>query len=630
MGEGPKLTKLDDALALAARGFKVFPIKAGAKAPPLVIGWPTRATYVERIVRAFWTQAPTANIGIHCEGMIVIDVDVKKNGDDSLARLDMIYGLDETLTTRTPTGGRHLFYGLPDGHPGVANGVDVLGPGLDVRSTRGYVVAPGSTVPLGVYGFERPDMGVAPAPAWLLEKCKAVASPQHDNDTTSALHDNKGPVIVPDARDDVLARAVGWLRTAERSVRGQGGDQAAYRVACRLRDLGVSEPQAAELMRGEEWDYGCGWRDGWLEAKPIRSAYKYASGTPGSKAALPEDFPLIVPDLSTAAEMSGSSRTKAGPQRLTEFADPNAPTARYLIKGLLNLQSYALEYGSPGAGKTFVALDMAYHVAAGRPWMGRRTRPGIVLYLPYEGAGGMRKRAQALRQHYGDEDVPLYICPTAANLREAAGRKELGALIAELPEKPAFIVIDTLAHALCGGDENSAQDVGAFNNGVKGLIEHTGACVLVLHHPGKNAANGARGSSALLGAVDTELEVVDNQLRPTKQRDVEISEPIGFKLATLAIGLDEDGDPVTSCVVLPALISRRPTYKIKDGSTADMAFTKLCELRPTNTPITEAEWKQACEEFTPNRHRWAEAKHRLTRARLITVDEDGLYRRMLE
>jgi hypothetical protein len=128
--------KLEAALALAARGFKVFPIKAGAKAPPLVEGWQKRARSEDLAI--WWEQWPDANIGIHCDGMIVVDVDVKKGGDKSLAKLEMFDELDtQTLTTRTPTGGRHLFFRLPDGHPGVPNGVDVLGPGLDVRSTGG-------------------------------------------------------------------------------------------------------------------------------------------------------------------------------------------------------------------------------------------------------------------------------------------------------------------------------------------------------------------------------------------------------------------------------------------------------------------------------------------------------------
>jgi hypothetical protein len=96
------------------------------------------------------------------------------------------------------------------------------------------------------------------------------------------------------------------------------------------------------------------------------------------------------------------SKLRAAPRRLLAFAGPDAAPSSYLIKGLLNKRSYALMYGSPGAGKTFAALDMSYHVAAGRPWHGRRVHAGTVLYLPYEGSGGIAQRA-VTRHHTGHD-----------------------------------------------------------------------------------------------------------------------------------------------------------------------------------------------------------------------------------
>jgi hypothetical protein len=68
-----EVTKLEHALALAARGFKVFPIKPGQKAPPLLAGWPERATSDPAVIAEYWAPEPNANIGIHCVDMIVID-----------------------------------------------------------------------------------------------------------------------------------------------------------------------------------------------------------------------------------------------------------------------------------------------------------------------------------------------------------------------------------------------------------------------------------------------------------------------------------------------------------------------------------------------------------------------------
>lgn len=602
-------SKLDAALALAKRGFKVFPIAPKAKFPPLWNNWPLHATNDATALQD-WPQ--DANIGIHCEGMLVLDVDVAKGGAESLAYLQAVYDLPETLTTITPSGGKHLFYRLPAGHPGVPNSVERIGNGIDVRSNGGYVMAPGSETPAGRYRFEA-DAEIAPAPDWLVLKAGVIVPKTGTNEP------------VPDAPDAVLERARQWLAKAPRSVKGQGGDQTAYIVACTLRDMGVSEQQAVELMRSELWDYGCGWRAGRLEEKPIHSAFRYAQNEPGAKAALPEDFPVV--------DVPPAPAPRATVRRLSEFAGLERRGPGYLVKGLLQRRSYAELFGQPGEGKTFVALDIAYHVAAGQPWMGRKVHAGTVLYLAYEGIGGMVKRAQALRQKYGDKDVPLYVAGASFNLREPSGRQAAAQLLAELPDKPVLIILDTMARALMGGDENSAQDVGAFNSAIAALIESTGACVMIIHHSGKNKSAGARGSSALLGAIDTELEVDEGAVTARKQRDIELTDPVGFKLVPMIVGLDEDGDEMTSCVVDGNDVAKNGQPQGRLTGNAKRGFDVLCELRPNNDPVTDVEWKEACKEFLGDRDvskRFWDIKKVLMRKGFVEIDGQGMVTRRCE
>ena len=622
------MTKLESALALAAKGFKVFPIAAGSKFPPLLNGWPAKATSDPAMVEMYWLPMPEANIGVHCERLITLDVDPRKGGNESLEKLRIVEDLPATLCTLTPSGGRHLFYTLPDGHAGVPNSVadprkddNPLGHGIDVRSTGGYVVAPGSIVPLGAYEFEHSGVAIAAAPDWLVERLGQVRK------AVGAVG------VVPEAPDSVVERAREWLKTAERSVKGAGGDQAAFRVAASLRDLGVSYEQACDLMRGEDWDFGCGWREGRLEDKPIRSAYRYATGEPGSKAASPEDFPLIAPELGTMPNKTGVKSVSAQSivLSLSQFANLESHSAGYVIKGLLLRATYAETFGAPGEGKTFVALDQAYHVAAGREWMGRKVHAGPVLYLAYEGVGGMVKRAKALRQKYGMKDVPLYIVGAAYNLREKAGRVSLGETISTMGEKPVLVVIDTFARALTGGDENSAQDVGAFNAAVAALIESTGACVMIVHHSGKDKSKGARGSSALLGAIDTEIEVDDGRVCCRKQRDIEIAEPIGFKLVPMVVGIDEDGDEDTSCVVEPATIGASGLARLKGH--AAHAFDVLAEKWPTNKPVHVSDWQEKCKGVLPATRfngSFHEAKKKLRQTGHIVIDENDMVTRRME
>jgi hypothetical protein len=269
---------------------------------------------------------------------------------------------------------------------------------------------------------------------------------------------------------------------------------------------------------------------------------------------------------------------------------------------------------------------MAYHVAAGLPWMGRKVHAGPVLYLAYEGQGGLKKRAKALRQKYGKKDVPLYVDSATYNLREKGGREALGHVLSALPAKPVLVVIDTFARALMGGDENSAQDVGSFNAAVAALIESTGACVLIVHHSGKDKSKGARGSSALLGAIDTEIEVDGRQVIARKQRDVELLEPIGFKLVPVLVGLDADGDELTSCVVEAGPVG---AARSKVSPSMKKALKTLEEMSPSNAPVDLHDWKDRCKtERGMANSSFYQAKDELREAGLVVL-VDGCYTRRM-
>lgn len=112
---------IEHALALAARGFYVFPVKAGAKQPPLV-PFKEAATRDETQIKRWWGEYPDHNIGIYTgkfgddEALLVIDVDVKgdKDGNASIIGLELEgHDFPATYEQNTPTGGRHLVYRVP-------------------------------------------------------------------------------------------------------------------------------------------------------------------------------------------------------------------------------------------------------------------------------------------------------------------------------------------------------------------------------------------------------------------------------------------------------------------------------------------------------------------------------------
>lgn len=226
-----------------------------------------------------------------------------------------------------------------------------------------------------------------------------------------------------------------------------------------------------------------------------------------------------------------------------------ADKARPLIKGLLDQGAMTVLYGDSNVGKTFVTVDMSYHIAEGLDYGGMPTTRMPVVYVAAEGGRAINKRLLALEQKHGPTDN-FYLLKEPVNLREA--RADTGPLIeaiAALPEAPGLIVIDTLSRAIAGGEENNSVDMGSLVANFDRIRAATGAHLLVVHHTGKIIAKGARGHSLLRAATDTELEVQDGRIAATKQRDMDGTWSSGFRLEPRVVGLDVDGAPVTSCTV---------------------------------------------------------------------------------
>ena len=230
----------------------------------------------------------------------------------------------------------------------------------------------------------------------------------------------------------------------------------------------------------------------------------------------------------------------------------------WIIKGLLPSSGLAVLYGEPGCGKSFLALDAALHVAAGRPWAGKRVKQAGVVYIAAEGAGGFRKRVVAARQHYDlPADTPFALIVTPPDLGSEAG--DATALIdairrqsAAIGFRPGLIIIDTLARSMEGADESSSRDMGLFVGNAGRIERELGVLVLAVHHSGKDIERGMRGSSALHGATSAEWEVSgeegDRTFRVAKMKDAEGGETFVFRMFQVEVGRDEDGDPVTTLV----------------------------------------------------------------------------------
>ncbi len=165
---------LDAALRYLAFGWSVVPAAERGKRPKIrwqvfQDGHPSEAQ-----VRHWFERWPNANASVvtgAVSGIVVLDVDPKHGGEESLAReVGRRGALPDTVEAKTGGGGRHLYFR----HPGfeVRNRAG-LAPGLDLRGDGGVIIVPPSIHPSGKpylwrRGHGPGEIAIAPLPDWLV------------------------------------------------------------------------------------------------------------------------------------------------------------------------------------------------------------------------------------------------------------------------------------------------------------------------------------------------------------------------------------------------------------------------------------------------------------------------------
>ena len=244
---------------------------------------------------------------------------------------------------------------------------------------------------------------------------------------------------------------------------------------------------------------------------------------------------------------------------------------RPLIGKLIERGTTGQIFGPPASGKSFVELDMGLCVATGSKWNGHECEQGAVLYFAGEGHKGLIKRIKAWTLKHGTLVEPFFFSSRSTISFDKAGLDKVVAeglsLQKQIGQPISLIIIDTLARHL-QGDENSASDMSAFVRMVDGLRNtFPGSTAIIVHHTGNDAESGrSRGSSALKAACDFEIHCHKGLLTFTKRKDGEKPAPIGFDLIPIEVGIDEDGESITSCSV---------EYKEHTSKTGEVALTVM-------------------------------------------------------
>jgi hypothetical protein len=284
--------------------------------------------------------------------------------------------------------------------------------------------------------------------------------------------------------------------------------------------------------------------------------------------------------LSDLAEREGRDWTPEPPVSrfgAIAFADIDRVNINYapLVKGLIFQGDKGMIFGESGSGKSFLAVDMGLAIARGVPFLGLKVATGAVLYQAGEGGRGLLRRLRAYRQeHHVTAALPFQLLPEKVNLFSPDG--DADAFIAECRAWQAYyaslgvplllIVIDTFSAASVGANENASEDMGRMLDAGDRLNHETGAAVVWVHH--KNAAGlRERGHGSFRANIETVIEVIrdpetkERSLHLAKLKDGEDGLKLGFALHPTELGFDDDGDPITSCVVRPAQIVSSGTGK---------------------------------------------------------------------
>ncbi|OHB54674.1 MAG: hypothetical protein A2Y12_19130 [Planctomycetes bacterium GWF2_42_9] len=283
------------------------------------------------------------------------------------------------------------------------------------------------------------------------------------------------------------------------------------------------------------------------------------------------------PNPGTAPQANLVSLFESASDFLTETVK-----VEYLVRNLIEVHSLVSITGPSGQYKSFVAVDFGCCFVSGRSWNGRTVKRGAILYLAGEGRGGIKRRIKAwcIANNLALSDMRGFYLSRNTLMMDGSNIEQIVSEMAGV--EVVAIFIDTTARHI-PGNENDSRDMGAYINAVDALRSRLGAVAIMVHHTGHDTTRG-RGSTVYRAALDTEIMCDKSQLIFSKTKDAEPPPPMEFKLVSVEIGADEDGEVITSCV---------PVYGERSERSKSTNFTRheaigiraLCEVAAKENKI---------------------------------------------
>jgi len=517
-------TKAEAALTYASWGWHVIPVVPNGKVPATQHGVKDATIDPEQITR-WWAQNPDFNIGIAAgerSGIIVFDIDPRNGGDNSWLEWTDAHGaVPDGAMQMTAGGGYHH---IADYTPEIRS--CKLTEGVDLLADGRYFVAFPSTIEGRRYEWEAssdPFDGVAPfkVPATWMQAYSAMRKPAERQQATT------GGGLIQGSRNNGLTAMGGAMR---RYGMTEAEIMAALSIANETRcEIPLPSSELAQIVKS-------------VARYEPDSDIAAATGI-GSESA---DFILAAAQAETQEYFF---------TRASSYLGQPAPL-KWIVKGWVPDLGVTMIYGESGGGKTFLALDIACHIAAGIDWHGHRTKKGISVYMAGEGNYGIRQRvASWCKAHNIDRLDNLLISNKAIDMDSPTASAQIIKAVRELTTEDAVqVTIDTVNNHM-SGNENDAKDTRNMLNAVQIVGRALNSGMTLVHHTGNaiEAKNRARGSSAWKASMDSQILVSKKdgliEVTCTKMKDTEEPQPFFGKLQPVALGwFDEDGEEIKGAV----------------------------------------------------------------------------------
>ena len=481
----------------------IFPLRPRTKEPFAGGGPNTATTDVDRI-RVIFDEEPNANYAISTDNLAVVDVDTANGmpGLENWEKLKAKYGDFDTFTVQTARGGLHIYFETEE-----PVGQADLAPGVNVRGKGGYIVGPGSVFQGGTYEIinDAPLMKLSGDFATLFSR---------PGETRDIEFNAVCELDLPGNVD----RAIEYAVVGEPVMHGTRNNTG-FKVACLMKDLGLSEEMIAEIML-EHWNERCEPTLSNYEIEKLaRQAYTCGRSAPGCMS--PQADFIEVAGIAAEIEREFQNVQKLTFRSAERWVGRTPTPSRFVIDKLVPLGFVTLLVSAGGRGKTLLMQTMMTCIAGNRPFLGLDVEEGEAIGLFCEDDDDeLHRRQERICNEYDVDfsQVAARLFPTSGVgydtiLYEPNKWTELFDQIeSELQARPnvKFLGIDGVAHTFAES-ENDRGAVTRFIGKLTGLASRYEVAIVLITHESKSSAtndtHAASGSTAWLNATRSVLKL---------------------------------------------------------------------------------------------------------------------------